>query len=641
MKTKSSKSGTIGYCGLLVIGVLLSLGFALPVGAVVTPQAEAGAATNSRLGITTQNGTPPISVTGASPSDEDQTEHLIVKYRDRALAGVASISSANVQTLSSRGGVALAHHRPMSGNSHVFKLPKKMSHAEAKAIADKLSTDPTVEYAVPDRIMRVAMTPNDTRYPDQWHYKSPTADGEIAGINLPGAWDITTGSSSVVVAVIDTGIVDHADLQGRILPGYNFISDPTVAGNGVGRSADASDLGDWEGSGSSSWHGTHVAGTIAATSNNGMGVTGINWQSKILPVRVLGHGGGSMSDIIDGIRWAAGLAVAGVPANPNPAKVINMSLGGGGACDAASQSAINDAIAAGTTVVVAAGNSTMDAAGFTPASCSGVISVAALNRAGGATNYTNYGQSVKIAAPGGEYPNSILSTLNSGKTTPIASPGGDTYAYYNGTSMATPHVVGIVSLMLSANPSLTPAQVVTILQGTARPFPTATGSKGGDCTTFKCGAGIADAYRAVHAVSTNEIFIGTSPSALTFTAHPNSPNPPSQSLIISPVGNDALNWSVSSSSPWLHVTPASGQGNGTVTVSVDATTLPPASYNGSITITAAGAVNSPLILPVIMEFMLNIHTPPPCPDMVDHGQNVVDGNELRVYAVCSVSGTTA
>lgn len=186
------------------------------------------------------------------------------------------------------------------------------------------------------------LVPNDPQYTNQWHYKG------TYGIDAPAAWDIITGSTDIVVAVIDTGICNHADLAGRYLPGYDFVSDVLVANDGGGRDGDASDPGDWitaaeDGSGyfagcgasDSSWHGTHVAGTIGAASNNNFGVAGINWVSKILPVRVLGKCGGNTSDIIDGMRWAAGLTVAGVPANPYPAKVLNMSLGGSGACDLA------------------------------------------------------------------------------------------------------------------------------------------------------------------------------------------------------------------------------------------------------------------------------------------------------------------
>ena len=317
-----------------------------------------------------------------------------------------------------------------------------------------------------------------------------------------------------MAAVIDTGIISHADLTGRTVSGYNFISDPVMANNGIGRTADPSDLGDWVTSAesadsssilfgcpvsSSSWHGSHVSGTIGASSNNSLGVAGINWTSKILPVRVLGKCGGFTSDIVDGMRWAAGIAVSGVPSNSNPAKVMNLSLGGHYTCDSTWQNAINDVTAAGATVVVAAGNSNADAAGFSPAGCTGVISVAATNRTGGRSYYSNFGASVKIAAPGGAQsfandPNGILSTLNTGTTTPNASPGGDTYIYYQGTSMATPHVTGIVSLLLSRIPTLTPAQILSIIQSSARTFPTGTGS---DCATSTCGSGIINAAAAV------------------------------------------------------------------------------------------------------------------------------------------------
>jgi serine protease len=392
-----------------------------------------------------------------------------------------------------------------------------MTLAEASAVAQRLNADPSVEYAEPDQLMFPMLVPNDPLYINQWHYKSPNApDNELGGANLPGAWDITTGSSSIVVAVIDTGILpNHADISGRIVPGYDFIHDSLVANDGDGRDGDPTDPGDWitaaeNASGyfvgcpisDSSWHGTHVAGTIGAATNNNTGVAGINWISKILPVRVLGKCGGYMSDIADGMSWAAGLSVPGVPANANPAKVLNLSLGGSGACSTTMQTAVNNIIAANAVVVAAAGNSNVDASNFSPANCNGVISVAAVNRAGGRAYYSNFGTIVKIAAPGGAMsfagdPNGVLSTLNSGTTTPVASPGGDIYQYYQGTSMATPHVTGIASLMLSRNRTLTPNQVLSGIQTAARAFPTGTGS---DCTTSTCGAGIINAAAAIAAV---------------------------------------------------------------------------------------------------------------------------------------------
>jgi uncharacterized repeat protein (TIGR01451 family) len=441
-------------------------------------------------------------------ASEDLTNQIIIKYKATAdISGAkAPAHPDRIGTLSAVAGVQLEYFREMSGGAHVLRLPNKLAVSEVSLIAEKLMTLGDVEYAEPDRILQHTLTPNDSQYTNQWHYY------DTWGINAPGAWDITTGSSDVVVAVIDTGITNHADLAGRTLPGYDFISDVFTANDGNGRDSDPSDPGDWYnvgecsndpyGSSSSSWHGTHVAGTIGAATNNGVGVAGINWVSKILPVRVLGKCGGYTSDIIDGMRWAAGLSVSGVPANSNPARVLNISLGGPGACSTSQQSAINEITAAGSVVVVAAGNSNTDASNFNPASCNNVVAVAATNRSGYRAYYSNYGSVVKISAPGGETnsttSNGVLSTLNTGTTVPVA----DTYAYYQGTSMATPHVVGVASLVLSVKPSLTPAQVLQVLQDTARDFPT-----GGTCTTSNCGAGIVDAAAAVGAVNKPDVSI--------------------------------------------------------------------------------------------------------------------------------------
>jgi serine protease len=606
----------------------------------------------------TSDGKSRIMPSGGMPSRHvEHTDRLIVKYKDSSLAKSTTLANEHVQALSARVGVALTHLRAMSGNAHIFELPQRMTHDEAQAIAQKLIADPSIEYVVPDRLMFPMMTPNDVMYPPQWHLQYSNQEN-IAGINMPAAWDITTGSSGLVVGVIDTGIVNHIDLQGRIVPGYNFISDPVIAGNGIGRSTDASDLGDWvsaeESSDpssvlygcpvtNSSWHGTHVAGTIGANTNNHYGVAGINWNSKILPVRVLGKCGGYLSDVIDGMRWAAGLSVPGIPSNANPARLLNMSLGGSGACDAAMQGVIDDVIAAGTTVVVAAGNGNDYAESYTPAGCTGVISVAALNHEGGGAYYTNYGPAVKIAAPGGEqlfYPGPVYmvwSILNSGTTFPIASPGGDTYGTYQGTSMAAPHVTGVVSLMLSLQPTLTPTEVVGKLQATARPFPTATGSFGGDCKTSLCGAGIVDAYRAVQAVRTNTALIAATPTFLDFTIHTGDMDLSGQSIAIANPGGGALNWNVSSNAPWIHVSPISGQGSGAFMVSVDTAGLSPGTNHvGTITISAAGAANSPVTIPVTVKYMFNLRAPLPYP-VANHAQAAVGG---KVYVIGGVGGQT-
>jgi serine protease len=249
-----------------------------------------------------------------------------------------------------------------------------------------------------------------------------------------------------------------------------------------------------------------VAGTIAALTNNGAGVAGVAYGAKIVPARVLGKCGGYTSDIADAMIWASGGTVSGVPANANKARVLNLSLGGSGACDTTTQSAINSARSRGAVVVVAAGNSNVDAANASPANCAGVIAVAAVGRTGGKASYSNYGAVVDVAAPGGDAGAGILSTLNAG----TKAPGADNYAYYMGTSMATPHVAGVAALMLSKNPNLTPDDVEAKLKSTARAFPAA-------CPG--CGTGIVDAAAAVNAAIGTVV---TAPPALTETESNNT-----------------------------------------------------------------------------------------------------------------------
>lgn len=436
-------------------------------------------------------------------------ERLIVKYKIPS-SGVNVMSASQASAISRVAGITLTPYRAMSGDAQVVTLPGKLPLAQADAIAQKLMKDPSVLYAEPDRIVTIQAVPNDPLFVNQWQYFAPVS--ALGGANLTNAWNQTKGVAlNSVVAVIDTGILAHADLSGRILPGYDFITDPIMGNDGNGRDANPADPGDWTATSSSSWHGTHVAGTIGAATNNSLGVAGVNWNARILPVRVLGKGGGYMSDIIDGIRWAAGLPVVGVPANSNPAKVLSLSLGGAGACGIATQTAINQVIAAGAVVVVAAGNSNTNVSGFTPANCAGVIAVAANNRLAKKAYYSNFGALVTIAAPGGDMTvdSGILSTLDGGTTIPLRN---NAYAYYQGTSMATPHVSGIISLMRSVRPALTPLQIRNILKGSARPFPA-----GSSCTTAICGAGIVDANNAV-AAARGVPLLGSSATSVAFGA---------------------------------------------------------------------------------------------------------------------------
>jgi serine protease len=468
-----------------------------------------GALTLALLGSQAASAGGTVQTMAAAPSalqganESTPTDRIIIKYRGSVTAAAASATPAQrgalhrgAQDVAARSGLTMKLVRVGFNDTHVMRLDRRLAHADAQRLAQAIAAaDADVEYAEADRVLHPMFTPNDTQYGQQWHYYEATG-----GLNLPPAWDKSTGSG-VVVAVIDTGYRPHADLAANILPGYDMIADTTISNDGNARDSDAKDPGDAVVAGecgggqptqdeSSSWHGTHVAGTIAALSNNGSGVAGVAFNAKVVPVRVLGKCGGYTSDIADGMVWASGGSVSGLPVNAHPARVINMSLGGSGTCDTTSQNAINSARSRGTVVVVAAGNSNADSANFSPASCTGVISVAAVNRSGGRAYYSNFGAKVDLAAPGGDMrtsaANGILSTLNAG----TKAPGADNYAYYQGTSMATPHVAGVVALMLSKNPALTPDDVETKLKATTRAFP---------ATCSQCGTGIVNASAAVDA----------------------------------------------------------------------------------------------------------------------------------------------
>jgi serine protease len=442
---------------------------------------------------------------GATAAQEDSTDRVIVKYRNAGnVQALDTATLTKAQVAGNRAGVRVTHQRSRGNGDHVLQLSKRLSLSQARALAENLRLgDGNIEYAEPDRIVRPQMVPNDPSYSSQWDLYEATA-----GINAPAAWDLSTGAG-VTVAVIDTGYRPHADLAANVVAGYDFIATTAVSNDGTGRDADPSDPGDWTAanecySGSlasnSSWHGTHVAGTIAAATNNGAGVSGIAHGAKVMPVRVLGKCGGYTSDIADGIIWASGGTVTGIPTTATPARVINMSLGGSGACDSTMQAAINSARSRGTVVVVAAGNSNADAAAFFPASCAGVITVAAVGRTGGKASYSNYGAAVDVAAPGGDSGAGILSTLNAG----TSAPGADAYAAYMGTSMATPHVAAVAALMLAQNPALTPDQVESLLKSSARAFP---------ATCSQCGSGIIDAAAAVTAaMGVNTIVVTPTPT---------------------------------------------------------------------------------------------------------------------------------
>ncbi len=455
---------------------------------------------------------------GAPPTAlGETTDRLVVKYRHRTSSDVVDAGTLqSAERAAGRAGALVRHLRRTGSGSHVLKLDRRLGVERVRQLAAEIrAIDPQVEFAEPDRIATIQLVPNDPSFASQWHYHEP-----VGGLNLPLAWSKSTGAG-VTVAVIDTGYRPHADLAANVVAGYDFITSSVVGNDGNGRDTSALDPGDNVRAGecgaglpaqTSSWHGTHVAGTIAAVTGNGVGVAGVAYGAKVQPVRVLGKCGGFMSDIADAIIWASGGAVPGAPVNATPARVINLSLGGGGACDATTQAAIDSARGRNTVVVVAAGNANTDASSTVPANCAGVITVAAVGRGGARAYYSNYGSRVDVAAPGGDQSVSasdgIRSTFNAG----TSRPGSDSYGYYQGTSMAAPHVAGVVALMLARAPGLTPDGVEARLKASTRPLPVT-------CTAG-CGTGIVDASAAVDAA------LGAAPSPAPAPAPVPAPPPP-------------------------------------------------------------------------------------------------------------------
>ena len=415
------------------------------------------------------------------------------KFLVKLAPGVAPDWATLLPRFAERVGIPVAVERDIAG-VWVMTLQQAQPQWKLAQLAEALQQDPAVQYADPVRRLRAKLTPNDPLLSEQWSLINP-----LSGINAAAAWNLQTGLPNLTVAVIDTGILPHPDLDGRVLPGYDFITDPESARDGNARDPDPRDEGDWLGDGDcggfpaqdSFFHGTFVAGQIAANTNNGIGIAGVNWGARILPVRTLGKCGGTDEDVFEGMLWAAGVQIAGIPPNPTPARVINMSLGGYGSCGGAIQQAVDLAMAQGAVVVVAAGNESDDTSNYAPSSCNGVINVGASGISGDRSSYSNFGRRIDLSAPGGDLGDGasgfIISTANDGATVP-ANP---IYQYGIGTSFAAPLVSGAASLMLSRNVNLTPGRVLSILTGTARDFPQ--GTQCGASNGKLCGVGLLDA----------------------------------------------------------------------------------------------------------------------------------------------------
>ena len=453
----------------------------------------------------------------AVPASAADGARLIVKFKESATKSAVA-PKARVEELARITGAPLRHLREMSRGANVVVVDGAGA-ADAGRIAARLAADPDVEFAEVDHrrhALQSALPVNDLFAPQQRYLGNGATQ-----ISAFAAWDVTHGSSNVVVAIVDTGYLPHAGLAGRVLPGYDMISVAAVANDGDGRDPDASDPGDWLTANdlvgifsdcdvrSSTWHGTSVAGIIGSNTNDGAWTAGIDWAAKLLPVRVLGRCGGYDSDIVDGIAWAAGLSVPGVPINPTPAHVINLSLGAEGSCPAIYSGLADAVYARGVTraIVAAAGNESDDVANHTPASCPGFYAIASTTGLSGKlAAYSNSGAGITLSAPGGAAnfrtpADAVIVLSNNG------SMGPTTDAIFNegGTSFAAPMVSGTIALMLAVAPSLTPDQVHSIVVGTAKPFPATS-----DCTTDRCGAGIVDAGAAVRAAA--DLAGGASPN---------------------------------------------------------------------------------------------------------------------------------
>jgi serine protease len=442
---------------------------------------------------------------------------------------VVATTVRDVQSLAQRSSVALGNSRRITNGLHLMQVTPGQGESEAAVLA-RLRADPAVESAEVDQRRYPHALPNDPLFSNQWY----ELNNQPAAIDAVAAWDITTGLTNVVIADLDTGVrFDHPDLGAKLLTGYDFITDPVVANDGDGRDADASDPGDWVTAADvststfsgctvsdSSWHGTRTAGILGAIANNSTGIAGISWGVRILPVRVLGKCLGRDSDILDGMRWAAGLHVDGVPDNTHPAQIINMSLGGTGSCASYQQTVINEVLAQGVLIVVSAGNEggPVDS----PANCVGVAGVAGLRNVGTKVGFSSLGPQVALSAPAGNCVNSsgacvypIDTTSNAGMTTPTINGYTDQLNPSLGTSFSAPIVSGIAALMVSVNSHLTAPQLIARLKEGSAAFPVSSDTtipnchvpaNSSDlqttecnCTTQTCGTGMANAPGALKA----------------------------------------------------------------------------------------------------------------------------------------------
>ena len=593
---------------------------------LVAVEAWEGASNYSLVMALAESGGVAAGSTVSSSNGEFVADELIIKLKDVGGDAARALARASypqlVETAKTPSGAVLMRTRPSAGRRVVpkslggtgFRYATETLRAKAETLrlVKRTRKDSAIEFVQPNYVYRPMAVPNDPHYPLQWHYPH---------IALPQAWDITRGDDDVVTAVIDTGVVtDHPDLAPRLLRdgrnrivGYDFIRDPSSAGDGDGIDPDPHDAGDWEVVGQrSSFHGTHVAGTVGAETDNGLGVAGVTWRGRIMPIRALGKGGGTSWDIAQGILYAARLPNDSGTLPLVRADVMNLSLGpmneqcrGLPTVDRATGDALVAAIEGGVVAVVSAGNDNCRE----PAPMStvdGVISVSATDHARRAP-YSNYGATVDVAAPGGNgrvdrngdgHPDSVLSTVADDSTVPLEHG----YGLLEGTSMAAPHVAGVIALMLAANPDLTPSDINRLLAGThadpaAGPITRDWGAPGRD---DEFGHGLIDANQAVRVARAirggndnppDRPALAVSPTSLNFGATADAlrvrlSNVGSGELAVSAVETDA---------PWLSVSYDEWP---TLVVRVNRSGLADRTYVGHVAIRSDGG---DLTVPVVMQ----------------------------------------
>ena len=564
-------------------------------------------------------------------SSAPRTVSVIVKlrrYGDGAAIAKLSNGADRTAALAKRTGLSLKLRREIS--DAMLASTVELGDSSASQVMSKLRADAAIEYvSIDQRRFAHATNPNDSLFANQWYLKNT----EISAVNAIDAWDTERGSTGVVVAVLDTGVLyEHPDLGradhgGKLLPGFDFVSQSHQTNDGDGRDADPSDPGDWIDAtdkantlfadcdtSASSWHGTRVAGMVGALTNNSAGVAGLDWNSFILPVRVLGKCGGIDSDILAGMRWAAGLHVAGATDNPTPARILNASFGSSGACEPAYRDVIEELTARKVLLVISAGNEGTVVS--SPANCPGVAAVAAIRHAGSKVGFSSLGPEVTLAAPGGNCVNinggpclfSLDTTSNSGTTVPGTHTFTDQTNSNLGTSFSAPIVSGIAALMLSRNANLSTTQMLARLREGARPFPTTVDGEptiptchvpANDqdfqlaqclCTTGTCGAGMANAAGSLQAAD-RPIAAVALPSSVA----------PGQNVSLNASGSAAACGKTVTSFAWTVVSPATNPPAIVGASTASATVIAPSSGSITLRVTVTDSQNRADTADVVVE----------------------------------------